>query len=201
MARFPIQADRLSSAFYQRATALVARELIGKALLHQVDGQWLGGWIVETEAYLDSRDPASHSARGKTASNAAMFATAGTLYVYPIHAKYCLNAVTQKSGEGAAVLIRAIEPVWGIESMRRSRGLEDLKRLTRGPAMLCQALQIDRQDDHRCLVSDSRLGIFDDPFVLPREVASTKRIGISKAKHRNLRFVDLNSMFVSRRIK
>ncbi|WP_182866770.1 DNA-3-methyladenine glycosylase [Rhodopirellula sp. JC639] len=194
-------AHRLDAAFYRRATAVVAKQLIGKALLHRVDGQWLGGWIVETEAYLDRNDPASHAARGKTPSNASMFAGPGTLYVYPIHAKYCLNAVTQDEGQGAAVLVRAIEPIWGLDRMRQSRGHDDPKRLTRGPAMLCQALRIDRKDDGRCLVRDEALGVFDAPSQPPRRVRVTKRIGISKAQHRNLRFIDANSDYLSRKVQ
>ena len=179
---------------------MVARDLIGKALLHRVDDRWLGGWIVETEAYLHHRDPASHSARGRTASNASMFAAPGTLYVYPIHAKVCLNAVTEPLGRGAAVLIRAIEPVWGIERMMSARGHQDLRRLTRGPAMLCQALHIDRRDDGRDLTTDPDLGIFDPATAERRQVQATKRIGISKAQHRNLRFVDPESQHVSRKV-
>ncbi|MEO1529408.1 MAG: DNA-3-methyladenine glycosylase [Planctomycetota bacterium] len=190
--------NRLPRSFYDRPTSEVARDLIGKALLHHVDGCWRGGWIVETEAYLHQRDPASHSARGPTRSNASMFEAPGTLYVYPIHAKYCLNAVTQAKGEGTAVLIRAIEPVWGVESMRIARGIEAIKRLTSGPAMLCQALSVSRDDDGRCLIQDPRLGIFTDDNRPASKVATTKRIGISKAVDRKLRFVDSASRFLSR---
>ena len=115
----PSNQDRLPRSFYDRSPATVARELLGKALLRRLDGQWLGGWIVETEAYLSDGDLASHSARGRTRGNAAMFGPPGTLYVYPIHAKYCMNAVTESDGTGSAVLIRAMEPVWGIDRMRR----------------------------------------------------------------------------------
>lgn len=195
----PIPFERLGADFYEQPTLRIARELIGKALLHQVGDQWLGGWIVETEAYLDAGDPASHSARGRTASNASMFALAGALYVYPIHAKYCLNVVTQSAGEGAAILIRALEPIWGVQAMQHSRGYQDLRRLTRGPAMLCQALGVDRDDDGRCLITDKRLAIFSDPATAKRRVRATKRIGISKAKHRNLRFVDPDSIYLSRK--
>ena len=126
---------------------MVARELLGKVLLRKLRGQWLGGRIVETEAYLAAGDPASHSAAGKKRSNAAMFGPPGTLYVYPIHARFCMNAVTEKEGTGSAILIRAIEPIWGMERMHEHRGTDDPRRLTRGPAMLCQALQVDRALD------------------------------------------------------
>ncbi|MEL6105785.1 MAG: DNA-3-methyladenine glycosylase [Planctomycetota bacterium] len=194
-------ATRLPRSFFAQPTAKVASDLIGKAFLHRVDNGWLGGWIVETEAYLHRRDPASHSARGRTASNASMFAAPGTLYVYPIHAKYCLNAVTQSEGEGTAVLIRAIEPVWGLATMRRQRGLDDKRRLTTGPAMLCQALAIDRGDDGRCLIDDPQIGIFVDSARPDATVATTPRIGISKAAHRKLRFIDPSSRFLSRPVR
>ncbi|MDM4017411.1 DNA-3-methyladenine glycosylase [Roseiconus lacunae] len=211
-------AERLPESFFQRETTKVARDLIGKVIAHYLDGDWVGGSIVETEAYLHSDDPASHSARGQTPSNASMFDRPGILYVYPIHAKHCLNAVTEAKGRGAAVLIRAIEPLWGIETMQRKRRQQDLRRLTRGPAMLCQALAIDRDDDGRCLVSDPNLGLFElktapttvhsltmasiDPRATvstgPPTIVATPRIGISKAQRLKLRFVDSRSRFLSR---
>jgi DNA-3-methyladenine glycosylase len=195
----PGSLNRLPRTFYDRPTREVAEELIGKALLRKVGKDWLGGWIVETEAYLHERDPASHAARGKTRSNASMFADSGTLYVYPIHAKFCLNAVTLPAGTGAAVLIRAIEPVWGVERMRRHRGIDAVRKLTSGPAMLCQALSVTRKDDGSNLIDDERIGIFAAADAPPRRIAATKRIGISKAAHRRLRFVDRDSSFLSRR--
>ena len=129
-----------------------------------------------------------------------MFAAPGTLYVYTIHAKFCMNAVTQQIGEGTAVLIRAIEPIWGIPEMQHNRGQEDLRKLTRGPAMLCQALQVVLEDDGRSLTEDPRLGIYEFPTRSNHRIVSGKRIGISKAAHRNLRFVDPDSRFLSRRI-
>ena len=195
--------SRVDGAFYQRPTATVAKELIGQVICHRTDGVWVGGVIVETEAYLDCGDPASHSARGKTKSNASMFGHPGTMYVYPIHAKHCLNVVTEECERGAAVLIRAIEPVWGIEVMRQRRRLSEIRRLVSGPAMLCQALSIDRADDGRCFLTDSELGIFrsSEENSGKRRVRVTKRIGLSKAKHRNLRFVDPDSSFLSRRFR
>ena len=199
-ARPLVELDRLPETFYDRCTIEVAQDLIGKAILRRVGEDWLGGWIVETEAYLDRGDPASHSARGPTAGNASMFAGPGTLYVYPIHAKYCMNAVTQGQGIGSAVLIRAIDPVWGIESMRRFRNHVDLNRLTTGPAKLCQAIHIDRRDDGRNLIDDETIGIFKLPNEPKRRVRAGKRIGISKAKQRNLRFVDVDSNYLSRKL-
>ena len=176
----------------------VARELLGMSLLRKTQGKWIGGQIVETEAYLSKGDAASHSARGKTAGNTSMFGPPGTLYVYPIHAKYCLNAVTQPSGIGSAVLIRAIEPIWGLPTMQRQRGTDELGRLTRGPAMLCQALGIDRSLDLSDLVRSSSVGIFQSGKTA-RRVCRTTRIGVTKAKERKLRFFIDGNWYVSGR--
>lgn len=191
--------NRLSRDFYQQGTVTVARELLGKMLLRLIDHQWVGGFIVETEAYLPDGDSASHSARGKTPSNAAMFGEPGTLYVYPIHAKYCLNAVTEASNRGCAVLIRAIEPSVGVEVMRTNRGLEDLRRLTRGPAMLCQALAVDRRQDGVDLVEGSEIIVTAGREHEEEEVTTTPRIGISTAADLKLRFFVDGNRFVSGR--
>ena len=190
MKKLPLQKDRLTREFYARPTEIVARELLGKCLVRRINRQWVGGIIVETEAYLADGDPASHSARGKTKSNASMFRDAGTLYVYPIHAKYCMNAVTEISGRGSAVLIRAIQPQWGIQQMQSNRQSQDLKRLTRGPAMLCQALCVDRGDDG-ILIAHSRAPSHAS------DVHATPRIGISKAIDEHLRFFYRGNPFVS----
>ena len=196
----PLRNDRLPRAFYDRQTEIVARQLIGKVIHRTIDGQQVGGRIVETEAYLPANDPACHASRGRTSSNASMFSQPGTLYVYPIHAKHCLNAVTESAGRGSAVLIRAIEPIWGIEIMKNNRGLEDLRRLTRGPGMLCQAMQIDRRFDGIDLVRSEEITIscYSEPSDF--EIVTTPRIGISKAKTAPLRFVAAGNRFVSKKI-
>ena len=127
-----------------------------------------------------------------------MFGPPGTLYVYPIHAKYCMNAVTQSTGTGSAVLIRAIEPVWGLSSMQRLRGTDDLSRLTRGPAMLCQALNVDRSLDHSDLVHSNIVGIFQSGQTVTR-LSRTARIGVTKAQERKLRFFIDGNWYVSGR--
>ena len=197
--KLPANCDRISRPFYDRPTDLVARELLGKALLRRLDGRWLGGLIVETEAYLPDGDLASHSARGKTPSNAAMFGPPGTLYVYPIHAKYCMNAGTEAEGSGSAVLIRAIEPVWGIQQMQANRRTDDLRRLSRGPAMLCQALAVDRSLDAVDLIDSTEIMIADRPILESRRVTTTTRIGISRSKDSMLRYFVDGSWFVSGR--
>lgn len=199
----PQKPNRLPRAFYDRQADIVARDLIGKALLRCIDGQWLGGRIVETEAYLAEGDPSSHSHRGRTSSNASMFQHAGTLYVYPIHAKYCLNAVTEKSGRGSAVLIRAIEPVWGLEKMVQHRGTTEHRQLTRGPARLCQALAVDRDLDGEDLLTSAAITIANIHHPAndrPPSITSSRRIGISSARERLLRFFEDGNWYVSGRV-
>ena len=195
--KIPPAKSQLPRPFYDRPTIQVARELLGKTLLLRAGGEWVGGMIVETEAYLPADDPASHSARGKTPSNASMFGPPGTLYVYPIHAKHCLNAVTEKEGIGAAVLIRALQPIWGVESMQRRRGFDDLRRLTRGPAMLCQALGVDRNADGTDLIADRGIRIAAMPEPTPIEIHCSRRIGISKAVDHPNRFFARDNRYVS----
>ncbi len=175
----------------------MARELLGCVLLREIDGTLAGGPIVETEAYLPSGDPANHAYRGRSARNASMFAIGGTAYVYTIHARYCLNAVTGPADEPAAVLIRAIEPRWGLEAMRRRRGRE--RDLTRGPARLCEALGIDLGFDGWDLTQGRSLWIGPaiEP-IDPRRIIATPRVGIRRAADLPLRFLLADSPFVSK---
>lgn len=176
-------------AFFARPAEAVARDLIGATLLY--DG--VGGPIVETEAY-HPEDPASHSYRGRTLRNAAMFGRPGTVYVYRIYGMHwCLNFVCLP---GSAVLIRAVEPTHGIEEMRLRRGGVALRLLASGPGRLCAAMGITRDDDGRTL--------FEPPFDLAwndeaRDVLVGPRIGITKAADEPLRFGLDGSVFLSRK--
>lgn len=191
----------LASAFYDRDPAEVARELLGKVLLRQAEEGLCGGLIVEVEAYLSRNDPACHAARGMTRRNAAMFGPPGRAYVYMIHSRWCLNAVTEGEGVPSAVLIRAIEPWWGIEAMQRRRGTLVLRDLARGPARLCEALAIDRHFNHWDLTRGEGLWIAQGPSSdVPRKIARSGRIGISAAQKRLLRFFLAGNPFVSGRI-
>ncbi len=193
----PTSAEMLiDPAFFRRDPVEVARGLLGCGLAHHVDGVWLGGWIVETEAYLAQNDPASHSSRGPTPSNASMFAAAGTLYVYPIHAQYCLNLVTQDAGIGSAILIRAIEPVWGIERMQRNRGTTHRRRITSGPGMICQAMQVNRDSDGVDVLRSNEWRLTARHGAGPHVIASP-RIGIRHATDLPLRFFVDGNRYVS----
>src|SRR6185312_8955522 len=144
--KFKLQGSKfhiLGREFYERDPALVARDLVGKRLLRETSAGICGGRIVEVEAYLSRRDPACHASRGPTRRNAAMFGPPGHAYVYMIHSRWCLNAVTEPEGMPSAVLIRAIEPLEGLELMHQRRRTEIVRDLARGPARLCEALAID----------------------------------------------------------
>jgi DNA-3-methyladenine glycosylase len=191
---------RLSRRFFRRHPSVVGAALIGHGFARRIGDEWMGGRIVETEAYLAAGDPASHSHAGIRPKCKSMFEDAGTLYVYSIHAKQCANIVTQRQASGSAVLIRAIEPLWGLDRMRLHRGQDDSLKLTRGPGMLCQALQIRMEHDGLDLIEATEFAVFR----LPRrviDIAAGPRIGISRAVDLPLRFYLRHSRYVSGSLK
>jgi DNA-3-methyladenine glycosylase len=188
----------LPPTFYERPAAEVARGLLGKVIRSSVDGAEVAGRIVETEAYTGPDDPACHAARriGRTARNHAMFGPPGTAYVflsYGVH--WCLNAVTDREGFPAAVLIRALEPVHGLEAMRGRRGTPD-RDLARGPGRLTQALAITGALDGHPLRTPP-LVILDAPAIPDTAIAAGPRIGITRAADWPLRFAVRGSPWVS----
>jgi len=191
--------SRLTRRFYARPAEVVAKALLGQWLLSKTgSGEWLGGKIVETVAYLATEDPASHSYRGPTKRNGSMFRPPGTLYVYSIHAKHCMNVSTEREGAGSAVLIRAIEPVFGLAEMSLRRNQQDPRRLTRGPGMLCQAIGVTRKLDGIDITTSDEVVILRSKNRPPGVIQSGPRIGISHGKELDLRFYLRGNRFVSR---
>ena len=204
--RHPSFPRPLPATFYAPSAQCVAPALIGHFLLRRApDGSWAGGPIVETEAYL-ADDPACHGYRGETARNRSMFGPAGRAYVYFIYGNYfCCNAVCASPGVAEAVLIRAIEPMFGEDWLRKNRPVTKPRELTSGPAKLCLALDIERALDGADLCSpQSSLVIAENPearqFFRDRgKVVTATRIGLSVAGDLPLRFYMEGSAFVSRR--
>ena len=199
----PVESQALAplpAEFYLRHVEQVAVELLGRWLVRRTVQGLVAGRIVEVEAYLGYGDPASHSYRGPTRKCASMFGPGGRAYVYPIHSRWCMNVVTDRPEVPSAVLIRALEPVLGVELMRQRRSGAPLHLIARGPARLCQALAIDRSLDGWDLTRGERLWLAwgPGPAVDPKHIARTERIGVTAAKERLLRFVDVSrEAFVS----
>jgi DNA-3-methyladenine glycosylase len=190
--------QRLPRGFYRRDSRIVAPELLNKLLVAS-DGR--RARIVETEAYCGPIDAAAHSYRGQTPRNAVMFGKPGLLYVYFTYGMhYCCNAVCGEAGEGVAVLLRAAEPVAGIELMRQARPAAKRERdLCSGPARLCQAFGIDRRQDGADLVSADRgLAIVDDGTPPPEDPVVGPRIGIRHAAELPWRWYVRGNPHVSR---
>lgn len=181
--------QKLPRQFYDRDTTLVARELLGKLLVHQAGGVIRVGKIVETEAYLGEHDLAAHSSKGRTRRTEIMFGPPGYAYVYFIYGMYyCVNVVTERAGHASAVLLRAVEPVKNLEGR------------TSGPGLLCRAMKIDKALNGHDLLSD-------DFFIAAPEtveeipIVKGPRIGVDYAKHwarRHLRFYLKGNPHVSR---
>ena len=179
----------LSRSFYARDPATVAKELLGKALVRSFEDQLLAGRIIDTEAYLASNDPAAHNYIGKTKRNAILYGQPGYAYVHSMR-QYCLlDVVTEAVDQPSSVLIRALEPLTGIESMRAFRRSDDLDSLTNGPGKVCQALHIDRIMNGIDMTSQDCLYIVDlGQKIDLAKIKHTTRIGISKGTDSLLRF-------------
>ncbi len=184
----------LTRSFYLDSPEVVASNLLGKLITRHLDGERLTGRIIEVEAYLGLSDPAAHTFIGKTTRNAVLFGPPGFSYVYFIYGMhYCLNFSCLQEGEPGGVLIRALEPLEGLETMAQLRGLSSgakPKLLTSGPGRLCQALAVTRATHNGLDVTlaDSPLQVLDDGY-RPASILATPRIGIKKATDKPLRFV------------
>jgi DNA-3-methyladenine glycosylase len=199
----------LPRAFYDHDPRRVARDLLGKVLVRREGTQVLAGRIVEDEAYLGEGDPAAHAAAGLTARNRVLFGPPGHAYVYFIYGNhYCLNVSCLPEGEAGCVLIRALEPLEGLEQMFRARGIEpcpdqhprpaDQRLLTTGPGRLTEAFGITRARDNGkdLTAAAADLAIVDDGF-RPRRILNTPRVGITRAAEKKLRYLIARSPFVS----
>jgi DNA-3-methyladenine glycosylase len=176
---------RLDRDFFARDTLTVARGLLGQRLVRMMDraaldGQRLSGRIIEVEAYVGEEDQASHASCGPTERNAPMYGPPGYAYVYFVYGMHhCFNVVTEREGFPAAVLIRALEPLEGIEEMRIRRGGRPDLPLTSGPARLCQALGIDQRFDGVDLCVPDALLFLEEGVSIPDEnIATGPRIGV-----------------------
>ncbi|MBV9073566.1 MAG: DNA-3-methyladenine glycosylase [Acidobacteria bacterium] len=202
----------LPQSFYARDPRIVARDLLGKILVRTssqgATKRRLAGRIVELEVYLGEGDLAAHSAAGRTERNQVLFGPPGHAYVYFIYGMYyCLNFSCMPEGNAGCVLLRALEPLEGIETMAKARGISEdrlgstsgLRLLTSGPGRLCQALGITRTgfNAEALYKRDSRLQIVEDGFT-PGEVRTTMRVGITKSAEMPLRYIIAQNPFVSR---
>jgi DNA-3-methyladenine glycosylase len=189
----------LPSAFFARDTVKVAPELLGKYLVRLKDGERMIGRIVEVEAYRGSDDPASHAFRGLTPRNAPMFGDPGRAYVYFTYGNhYCLNVTTQKAGTPGAILLRALEPVEGIDVMRRFRPNVPDSELTNGPGKLTKALAIDKSLNEQDMTIKGPLFVAD-PGKDDLEIWRSTRVGIREGLDRLWRFYIKGNPYVSKR--
>lgn len=181
--------QKLPREFYDRDTIVAARELLGKHLVHISDGVERVGRIVEVEAYLGPHDLAAHSARGLTPRTRVMFGPPGHAYVYFIYGMHhCMNVVTEREGHGAAVLLRALEPV------------NNLTGRASGPGLLCRAMEIDKRLNAHDLLSENFF-LTEPPTRDEFTIIKRPRVGVDYAKHwakRHLRFYIKGNPFISR---
>ena len=179
----------------QKGAPSGAKALLGWKLVHELPEGRISGYIVEVEAYTQD-DPASHTFKGLTKRNAAMFEGVGTIYVYFTYGMhYCINIVCGVRGYGEGVLIRALEPVEGIELMIQRRGMQKISQLTNGPGKLTKALGIIGEQTGSLLGDKIHL----EAGFNPDGITQTSRVGISKAKDQPWRYYVTNNPYVSKR--
>ena len=187
-------------SFYAEPTEEVARNLLGTILVHRTSDGLLAGMIAEVEAYLGQNDPAAHSSAGRTARTRVIFGNPGHAYVYRIYGlHHCLNVVAEPDGTPGCVLIRALEPLCGIDVMRSRRtAARRVNQIASGPAKLTEAMGIGMESYGLDLLGET-LSIRVRHDERPFKVATTKRIGIRKAQELDLRFFIVDNEHVSRR--
>jgi DNA-3-methyladenine glycosylase len=187
---------RLTPAGLPVETKALAEALLGCILVRETNGGLTAGKIVETEAYLPG-DPACHAYRGKSRRNATLFGPPHRAYVYQIYGtSFCFNLSSERDGEGAGVLVRALEPIEGMAIMRARRAIDEVRDLCRGPGRLCRALGIDRSLDGLDMFSHPHLWLARSRTPGAR-VGRSRRIGVTRAADRRLRFYEAGSPYVS----
>ncbi len=188
----------LPRSFYERDPATVARELLGKMLVRRIDFQVLSGKIVETEAYYGKDDPASKAYKGRKTFNELMFLEAGKAFIYMVHGNWLLNIVAHPKDGIGAVLIRALEPLQGIETMKKHRTVAEIHALTSGPGKLTRSLAITKELNG-VDVTDIKSGLFIvEGAVADFEMCTSHRIGVKMDLPQKLRFYIKGNKFVSK---
>jgi len=183
--------------FYARHPTVVAKQLLGNILVRRIGRKTMAGRIVETEAY-SSDDPASHAYRGRTEGNRALFGEVGHAYIYLTYGvHYCLNVVAKSGKPAGGVLIRALEPLQGIDLMREFRPGSSVRNLARGPGNLTRALKIDKGLYGMDLTRRGALFIAD-AVSDNLKVLKTRRIGVTSAQEKRWRYIIWDSPFVSK---
>ncbi len=188
----------LPRSFYERDVAMVARDLLGKILVHKEREGLTSGIIVETEAYYGEGDPASRAARGRTPLNEIMWGRGGLAFVYMVHGNWLFNVVAEREGVPGAVLLRALEPLEGIELMRERRQTKNDLELTSGPGKLTKAMGISRRHHGMDLTDANGELVITKGGPLAFLIASSHRIGVSSDLRQKLRFYIKGNPFVSR---
>jgi DNA-3-methyladenine glycosylase len=190
----------LPRRFYTRETLTVAEELLGKQLVKNTNNARLVGRIVEVEAYRGSDDPGSHAYRGMTPRNRLMFGEGGFAYVYFTYGKHhCFNVTTGREGTPGAVLVRALEPMEGVEIMQKNRRRRRMRDLTNGPGKLTEAMRITKRQNGLDLTEGGELFIRRPRVEENFEVVVARRVGIRFGVKKPWRFYIKNNEFVSRR--
>ncbi|RLI15912.1 hypothetical protein DRO44_05875 [Candidatus Bathyarchaeota archaeon] len=188
----------ISKGFYERDPAQVAKDLLGKVLVRKLQSNVLSGKIVETEAYYGGNDPASKAYKGRKRFNELMFLDVGKTFIYMVHGNWLLNIVAHVKGGVGAVLIRAIEPLEGVEAMLENRSVKNMRELTSGPGKLTKALAITKdlngvdvtKKDSKLFVAEGRNETF--------QIGTSHRIGVKADLPQNLRFFIKGNVFVSK---
>jgi len=202
---------RVKKNFYNTDTLTLAKDLLGKYFVRKYNDEFLIVKIVETEAYHETKDPACHAFNGKTKRNEVMFENPGVLYVYFTYGMhYCMNIVSEPNGTAGAILLRAGEPISGLDAMKQlrsqGRSKSDKKHGKRalmvrdfasGPAKLCQALAITKQENNHSLLASDIYIAEDKTQEIDDDIVQTTRIGLSKGFELPWRFYLKNSPFIS----